>query len=160
VSLLQDAIEECRRIQTELRPSILDDLGLLPTLSWVCRRWQEIFPWIRIQQEIDLQEGDVPGSLKIVIYKVLQETMNNIGKHSKADLVWLSLQNTDGALRLTVKDNGIGFDTEEVSKRSNARRGLGLTSLQERTELSGGSFSICSGKGNGTTVQASWSLQL
>jgi PAS domain S-box-containing protein len=159
VSLLQDSIEECRRIQMELRPSILDDLGLLPTLSWFCRRWQTIYTGIRISQEFGIQENDVPETLKIVIFRVIQETMNNIGKHSRADRVRLSLQKSDDLIKLTIDDNGTGFDLEEPFKRPGPRKGLGLTSLRERTELSGGSLMIRSEKGKGTTIYASWPLR-
>jgi signal transduction histidine kinase len=94
--------------------------------------------------------------LKTVIYRLLQEALNNMAKHSQADLVRLSLDVSDGCIELTVKDNGVGFDVEEVLSSSQSRRGLGLASMKERTNLSGGSFSIKSRKGEGTTVQASW----
>jgi len=156
IPLAQEAIEEVRRIQTDLRPPILDDLGILATIGWFCREFQAIYTGIRIETQINIQENEVPELLKIVIYRVLQEAMNNIAKHSKADLLNLCLTKTDGQLELLIQDNGQGFDVEEALALDQARRGLGLSSMRERTELSGGAFSIESARGKGTTVRAVW----
>jgi len=98
----------------------------------------------------------VPHSLKTVIYRISQEALNNIAKHSKADLVTLSLRKTDGPIELTVQDNGQGFDVEEIFSMESYKKGLGFGSMRERTELSGGSFTIESIQGKGTTIHASW----
>jgi signal transduction histidine kinase len=156
IPMIQEGIEECRRMQQDLRPSILDDLGLLPTLSWFCRRYQAIYTGIKIDLEETLEERDIPNSLKIVIYRITQEGMNNIAKHSKANIVHLSLRKMDGRIELFFKDNGQGFDLEKVLGSESTKRGLGLTSMRERAELSGGSLTIESAEGKGTTVRASW----
>jgi signal transduction histidine kinase len=156
--LVQECIEECRRIQQDLRPSAIDDLGLLPTLSWFCRRFETIYSHIRTGQTIQIEEGEIPNALKIVVYRVAQEAMNNIAKHSKADRVHLSLWKMDGKLELMIQDNGRGFDLEKVSSQENPKKGLGLSSMTERTELSGGSFAIESVEGRGTIIRASWPL--
>ena len=156
--VIQEGIEECRRMQQDLRPSILDDLGLLATLSWFCRRYQTIYTGIKVELEQTLEETDIPDALKIVIFRVTQEGMNNIAKHAKADLVQLSLGKMDGRIELVLKDNGHGFDLKKVLASESTKRGLGLTSMRERTELSGGSFGIESAEGKGTTVRASWPL--
>jgi signal transduction histidine kinase len=156
VPTVQQAVEEVRRISRNLRPSLLDDLGLLATISWFCREFQGIFSQIRIEKQIDIQEDDVPDFLKIVIYRILQEALNNIAKHSQATLGWLSLKRKDGQIELAIKDNGIGFDLENVLSGDQSERGLGLASMKERTQLSGGSFSIESTKGKGTTIHAKW----
>jgi signal transduction histidine kinase len=142
----------------DLRPSMLDDIGILATLSWFCRRYQTIYPGIRIEQEMDIQQGEVPKPLKIVIYRVIQEAMNNIAKHSKADFVCLSLRKRDDKLELVLQDNGRGFDQEKAHSQESTKRGLGLSSMRERVELSQGSFVIESTEGKGTTIRASWLL--
>jgi signal transduction histidine kinase len=159
IPVIQEGVEECRRIQMDLRPSMLDDLGLLPTLSWFCRRFQTIYSEIRIEQEIDIEEGEVPPPLKIVAFRVTQEAMNNIAKHSKADLVLLRLRKMDGGMELVLEDNGRGFDLEKMLGLESRKRGLGLSSMRERTELSGGAFAIESTEGKGTIVRASWPLR-
>jgi len=158
IPVIQEGVEECRRIQQDLRPSMLDDLGLLPTLSWFCRRFQTIYSGIRVDQEVTIEEGEVPVSLKIVIYRVVQEAMNNSAKHSKANRLRLCLLKMDGRINLMVEDNGQGFDLEKVVSSENTTRGLGLTNMRERIELSGGSFEIESAKGKGTIVRAWWSI--
>jgi len=158
VAGVQDAVEEVRRISMNLRPSILDDLGILATISWFCREVENTYSGLRIVKEINIEENEVPVSLKIVIYRLMQEALNNLAKHSEATLVHFSLKRMDGRIELTITDNGAGFDVEEVLSEGRSKRGLGLSSMKERTELSGGSFSIQSQKGAGTTVRASWLL--
>jgi len=153
---IHEAIDECRRIQLDLRPSMIDDLGLLPTLSWFCRTFEQTYPGIRVEQKIDIGEGDIPEPLKIVVYRVTQEAMNNIAKHSKADLVCFSLRKLDDRMELVLQDNGRGFRVEEIQSRRATVKGLGLTSMRERADLSGGSFDIESVNGKGTTIIASW----
>ena len=158
VPLVQEGIEECRRMQQDLRPSLLDDIGLLATLSWFCRRFQTIYSTIRIEQEIDIREDELPNALKIIIYRVLQEAMNNIAKHGRAELVHLSLRKVDGRMELMVQDNDQGFDLEKISSQEATKKGLGLTSMRERVEFSGGSFTIESAENKGTIIRASWAL--
>jgi signal transduction histidine kinase len=159
IPLVQESIEECRRIQMDLRPPMLDDLGLLATLSWFTRRFQTIYSGIRIEQEIHIREGELPHHLKIVAFRVIQEAMNNIAKHSHANLVRLSLQKLNGRLELVLQDNGRGFNLKKALSLEGTRRGLGITSMRERVELSEGFFSIESSKGAGTVIRASWLLE-
>ena len=156
--MIHEAVLECRRIQMDLRPSMIDDLGLLPTLSWFCRIFNQTYPEIRIEQKIDIAESDIPEPLKIVIYRVTQEAMNNVAKHSKADLVQFSLRKLDDRLELGLQDNGRGFSLEEIHSRRAVVKGLGLTSMKERAELSGGSLDIQSTQGKGTNIRAFWPL--
>jgi signal transduction histidine kinase len=156
--MVHEAVEECRRIQMDLRPSMIDDLGLLPTLSWFCRIFNQTYPGIRVEQKIDIAEGDIPEPLKIVIYRVTQEAMNNVAKHSKANLVRFSLRKLDDGLELGLYDNGRGFSLDENLSQRNAGKGLGLTSMKERAELSGGVLHIESAQGEGTNTRASWPL--
>jgi len=95
--------------------------------------------------------------LKIVVFRIMQEAFHNISKHSRADLVRVSLAVKGGALRLTIEDNGVGFNVKALRRREGQIRRLGLTSMKERTELSGGSFTLKSRTGGGTTVEAFWS---
>jgi signal transduction histidine kinase/FixJ family two-component response regulator len=147
---LQVNIDETRRIINNLRPSTLDDLGLLPTLSWLCREYEKVYTHIRVEKSIEIGEADVPEILKTVIFRVLQEALNNFAKHGRGDRVRLSLRNKGGGIHLHILDNGQGFDVETC------RRGLGLNSMRERVELSGGSFTIESSPGAGTQIHVSW----
>ncbi len=157
--MVKKSIEEVRRIQMDLRPSTLDDLGILATISWFTREFVKIYSSLHIEKRIGLQEDEVPDSLRTTIFRVIQESLNNTAKHSKADLVHLSLQKTDGGLELRIEDNGMGFDLESTLSLKSVGRGYGLSSMRERVELSGGSFAVESTKRKGTLVQASWPLQ-
>ncbi|NWF94078.1 MAG: PAS domain-containing protein [Syntrophaceae bacterium] len=154
--IIQASIEESRRIQMDLRPSILDDLGVTATLNWFCREFQQTYSNIHIDKQIDISENTVPDSLKTTIYRISQEALNNIAKHSKASLVSLSLRRTNGSIELTIQDNGKGFDLEETLSTGVSKKGLGLTSMRERAEFSGGSFTVESSIGKGTLIRAVW----
>ena len=157
--VIQEGIEEARRIQMDLRPSILDDLGIDATISWFCRQFRSTYGSIEVKTQVKIQENRLPAALKTVIFRTVQEAMNNVAKHSAASHVALSLVNRGNEVQLTVEDNGQGFDLDQTLSEEGREKGLGLTSMRERAELSGGTFSIQSTKGKGTTVRLSWPLQ-
>ena len=156
IPVVQNAMEEARRIYTGLRPSVLDDLGIIATIGWFCREFQKTYGRICIEPQIDIDEEEIPEPLKIVIFRIVQEALNNIARHSKAELVSLSLERKDGLLCLDIEDNGTGFDLHSVLGESSHEKGLGITGMMERAELAGGTFTIESVIGVGTIVHASW----
>jgi signal transduction histidine kinase len=156
ISIVRDTIDEAHRISSNLRPSALDDMGLLTAIRSTCREFQEIHEGIKVGAQIDVREEDVQEHLKIVIYRVLQEALNNILKHSGADAVRVNLIKTERSLELSIKDNGQGFDPEENLGYEDEMGGMGLIGMKERTELSNGTFEIASEKGKGTVVCAKW----
>jgi PAS domain S-box-containing protein len=158
IPLTQKTIEEVRRIVKDLRPSILDDLGILATITWFCREFQNVYSNIRITKKIDITEEDIPPPLKTIIYRLLQEALNNVAKHSQADQVYLSIHKQPNEIELLVKDNGRGFDLEKTISLTPSQRGFGLASMRERAELSGGKFDIYSKIGKGTTIRVAWTL--
>jgi PAS domain S-box-containing protein len=158
IPMIQKTIEETRRIQMALRPSSLDDLGILPTLNWFCREFQKTYSSIHIDTQFKIEEKDVLDHLKTVIYRICQEAFNNIAKHSKAKVATLSLRKTD-QIELVIEDDGQGFTLQEKMSPENHTRGLGLTSMRERAELSGGLFAIQSIHGSGTAIRVSWPLE-
>jgi len=158
VKMIGECIADVRRIQTDLRPPMLDDLGVTATLKWYCRQFNTTYSDMHIETQLGIQEDEVPNTLKTTIFRVSQEALNNVAKHSKATDVTLSLQKANGMLELTIQDNGQGFNMEDVLSRGSSGNGLGLTSMRERVELSDGSFSIESRIGEGTIIRASWPL--
>jgi signal transduction histidine kinase len=157
IDYVKDTIEEARRISSNLRPPVLDDMGLDAAVRWICRRSRDIYPDIRIQKRFDPEEIDVDPYLKVIVFRVLQEAMNNITKHSGADTVHLDLVKSGERLTLAIKDNGQGFDTREASE-SLAEGGIGLIGMRERVDLSGGSLDITSAPGWGCMIHAVWPL--
>jgi len=160
VPLIQNAIEEARRIYMGLRPSILDDLGIIATIQWYCREVQKTCPKTNILERIDVQEDKIPEDIKIVIFRLVQESLNNIIKYGKAERVTISLVSTSSTIELIVQDNGVGFDLDSYLRTENRNRGLGLAGMRERMELSGGMFSIQSVIGEGTTIRAAWPVSV
>ena len=158
VPMIRRTIEEVRNTSMNLRPSTLDSLGILPTIDWFCREHRTTYPSMQIEKRIEIRETEVPDPLKIVIYRIVQEAFNNAARHSRAENIQISLDKTDGEISLAVEDNGQGFDLEDLLSADAERRGFGITSMKERTELSGGSFSIESAVGQGTTIRASWQV--
>lgn len=156
VPVIQQTIGEVRDIYMRLRPSILDDLGLLATLTWLSREFQSTNPDIQFQSEIDIADSDIPDNLKVVIFRVVQEGLDNVSRHSKADQVRVTLTIENENLELTVLDNGIGISLEEVLSVDDSLRGMGLSGMRERVELVGGTFRIDGEKGKGTQIHASW----
>ncbi len=153
VSLVKTTLDEIRRISTDLWPSMLEDLGILATTNWFCRQFQSTYAKFRVTQQVQLDEEDVPHPLKIVMYRILQESMNNAAKYSRGDLITVSLRKLTGGIELIISDNGRGFDLKTC------RKGVGLASMTERVANSRGSLKILSRKGSGTTVRAFWPLE-
>lgn len=158
VERLQESIEEVRRISMALRPSILDDLGLVATVGWFCREFAAALPGVHVVQQVTAVEAEIPGPLKTAIYRILQEAVHNAAKHSRAGKVWVSLASRAGALELAVRDDGAGFASREGVAEEGGGPGLGLRSMRERAHLSGGTLAVESAPGKGTTVRARWPL--
>jgi len=158
VPLTQQAIEEVRRIVMDLRPSILDDLGLIATISWLCREFESIYSNIHIDKEIHLEEADIPFSLKSVIYRILQEALNNAAKHSQTEIIRFHLMKNGDSLEFLFEDSGLGFDSDTVQSKVAGRKGMGLGSMKERAQMSGGTFTIKSSPGIGTRIHISWPI--
>lgn len=156
VLMVQKSIDELRRIIVELRPTILDDLGILVTINWFCREYQSTYPKINIDKQMDIEEDKIPEPLKIIIFRVVQEAFGNVAKHSNAGLVRVCLKRVNRKIELLIEDNGEGFDMDDVSSRPNLMKGLGLSGMKERVGFSNGSLTVDSTHGEGTVVRASW----
>ncbi len=158
IHLVQDTITETRRIYSDLRPNMLDDLGILKTIQWFCRRFREIYSEIEITTIMDIQEEDIPEKLKIIIYRILQEALNNIVKHSNADTVKIKIKKNETKIEYTINDNGRGFDFAEIlhRKKSASEQGIGLLGMKERVLFSGGDFFIRSNEDIGTSIMIFW----
>jgi signal transduction histidine kinase len=158
IPIIQETISEARRMQNDLRPPLLDDLGILPTLRWLSREFQEHYSWITVEQRVEVREEEVPELLKVVIFRITQEALNNTAKHARATQASIYLGREQNRLNFAVQDNGIGFDTKRLPESADQSSGMGLSSMKERAELSGGFFSIKSSPGQGTAIEVSWPL--
>ena len=156
VNELRGAVGEVRRISTELRPSMLDDLGLLPTLQWFARQFEGAHTGVKVTLDIRTDEESVPVTIKTSVFRLIQEAMNNVAKHAQATNVFIYMRVDRGAFMVGVVDNGIGFEAGRVMAGQACLLGVGLNSMRERVEASGGTFRIKSHAGSGTSVSAIW----
>jgi signal transduction histidine kinase len=152
-TLTTDSLKELQRLITDLRPSHLDDLGLAAALRWYVNRIQE-HASINVRVDILGEERDLNEAMKIAIFRIVQESLNNIIKHAQADNVNILVQFGEKNIQINVLDNGIGFDLEEVRQRRAARPSLGLVGMEERVALLGGKMSVMSRPGYGSEVEA------
>ena len=147
------SLKELQRLISDLRPSHLDDLGLSAALRWYANRIQEDTA-IKIRIDILGDEQDMEDATRITIFRIIQESLNNIIKHSQANQVNIHLQYEAKKVHFYVRDNGVGFDLYQVQMERAERPSLGLAGMEERAALLGGSLSIQSRPGYGTEVEA------
>lgn len=156
VPIIGSAIEQMRGCIMALRPPLLDDLGLLATLRNLASEFEVMYGSIRVECQFNIDESSLSDQLSTIIYRLVQESLNNIAKHAKANQAVIVLEKHDKNLRLSINDNGVGFSLKEFYGRAENSKSIGLFAMQERIELSGGDFSISSEPAVGTTVSAIW----
>lgn len=151
--LLDQATEEVRRIAQELRPSALDDLGLLPVLRKACVLFAK-----RASVQVNLKGvrriARLPVAIETALYRILQETLRNVEQHARADHVTVCLRQLGHLVQLAVTDDGIGFDLNRYPARKKGKGSLGLLGMRERTTSLGGALEVQSAPGQGTTIRA------
>ncbi|AXV81561.1 PAS domain-containing protein [Ralstonia solanacearum] len=153
---IRESIGDMRRICNELRPALLDRLGLAASLDALCKHAEQGAGHLAVRFACGVENEEVPDNLKADIFRITQEAMNNAVRHGAATEIQLSLCRIETGILLTIQDNGIGFDTQPLFVDPVSQSGLGLIGMQQRVELSGGSFFIQSSIGDGTLVSALW----
>ncbi|MBI3941625.1 MAG: sensor histidine kinase [Chloroflexi bacterium] len=154
--LTAQALEEVRKVALELRPTILDDLGLAAALGWQVDEFNGSGTAHAILQ-VKGVEGRLSADQELTLYRICQEALNNITRHAHAQSVDIFLSQGESWLTLEIRDDGVGFDSEaKAGSRSPLRqhRGLGLLGMRERLALVRGEFTITSRPGQGTHVLA------
>jgi len=150
--LAEDLLTQLHDISLDLRPSMLDDLGLFPTLKWLINKLNK-----RQASTINLTIQNInerlPSEYETALYRVIQECLNNIAKHAQARNISIKLNKTKShRLKLKIKDDGRGFDVWELEDRNPTDRGIGIIGMQERINLLKGEIRIESNPGEGTIV--------
>jgi len=155
ISHLSDAIKESKRIAHQMRSLVLDDLGLEKAVSEVIRKFSEFYPQIRVDFRTNLCRNTMPDEIKTVIYRVVQEALNNAGKHSNADRVRIDLNESQNRIDLKIQDNGSGFDVSKTLEMGKPLQGYGMLGMKERVEICSGEFQVRAEQGKGTVLVAS-----
>jgi signal transduction histidine kinase len=152
-NLTADSLKELQRLMTDLRPSHLDDLGLSAALRWYAGKIEERNAF-KVKLDISGYEQPIDEAVKIATFRIVQEAINNIIKHAEAGRVEINLSFGEGGIRVSVRDDGKGFDLERVKQlQSSSRPSLGLAGMQERAALLGGTVSVQSRPGQGAMVE-------
>ena len=150
-------MQAVRSLSLELRPSVLDDLGLAAALRWYADR-QSRRAGFRVRVQTRLPAERLRFELETACFRVVQEALTNVARHAGATLVEVDVRAQDGRLELTVRDDGGGFDVTGIWRGAAAHGCIGLDGMEERVRLLGGQFTIESHPGHGTTVQARFPL--
>ncbi len=149
--LVEDIVERIRNLMADLRPSILDDLGLPPALRWYAGQFLKRTE-IPVYVKTDELETRLPQAIETALFRIAQEALTNVAKHARAQHVEIVLRANPEQVILTIKDDGVGFDFPAM-RRDASQRGVGLVDMRERAEAIGGRLWVECKIGQGTLVQ-------
>lgn len=150
--LIQHSVDIVHQFARELRPTVLDDLGLIPALHTFMKNFREQ-TGVLVSLSAFAGVEQVNGDKRTVLYRVAQEALTNVARHAQASQVDVKIQKTGGAICMKIKDDGKGFEEQRVLHDKKRKR-LGLLGMRERLEMVGGTFTVTSAPGKGTTVTA------
>jgi PAS domain S-box-containing protein len=145
--ILDETVNTVRKISSRLRPSLLDDLGLVAAMEWYLNDFKQR-TGIDILFNLPSHELELPDSIITCLFRILQESLTNVARHADAKFVAVTLQNDAEAIKLIIKDNGKGYDVDKAS----AKRTLGIIGMKERAAMIGGKYTIYGKPGDGTIV--------
>ncbi|MBD3165271.1 PAS domain S-box protein, partial [bacterium] len=148
IDLIDTTIDSVKRMSAELRPGILDDLGLIDAIEWQIDEFSKRYD-IEVEATLPADTDELTKQKSVAVFRILQETLTNVARHAKADSVTVNLNIVDGRLQLEVKDNGRGITAQEIEDTQS----FGLIGMQERVRHHGGVFTIEGKPGEGTMVQ-------
>jgi signal transduction histidine kinase len=159
--IIQDAIHDVRSIAVDLRPSSLDDLGVIPTLRWLCGKVESLYPGLLVETQVEIQEQDIPRALKVSIFRVAQEVLYALAPNAGDDSVRLVLRPGGGSdsIELGIESTAAVRALENATTRSAQ---VALSRLQERVMQTGGKFSLQRTRDKRMTlgIRASWQVQV
>jgi two-component system sensor histidine kinase UhpB len=152
--LVNQAMEELLNLARQLRPSALDDHGLMPAIATQLKRFSAR-TGVEAHLDVHGEPDTLPEDVQTAVYRILQEALANVGRHAAATAVTVEIEAGGERLELHVRDDGAGFDPSALARRSNGGgpgAGLGLSGMAERARLAGGELDVRSAPGGGTTV--------
>jgi signal transduction histidine kinase len=152
INLINRAIDEVRDISLNLRPSLIDDLGLTSAIKWYVEKIKEKSN-LEINYILEFNPKEFSKDFSITIFRIIQEGLTNVVRHAEATEVLLKVIQEDNEIEIFIKDDGKGFDVEQVFKDINKGRALGLLGIKERVELLDGRIEIKSEIQKGTEIR-------
>lgn len=148
---MDQVLEATRRAIQGLRPPLLDEMGIVPALIWLCDGLSDDTN-IKVERNIDIQQAKLTPEIELALFRISQEALTNVKKHSAATELRYTLKARDGKIKLTISDNGRGFVPVKESNVRSAGK-MGLIGIRERARLLDGTFAITSAIGEGTTLK-------
>ncbi|MDH5641695.1 MAG: sensor histidine kinase, partial [Nitrospira sp.] len=145
------------QIVKQRRPSLLDDLGLVAALRWYANRQAERNGWT-LSFSAEGMTGRMPVPIEIACFRIVQEALTNVVKHSKAKTINLALRRRDQDVTLVIQDDGVGFDVQSARQRAQVGESIGLLGMEERVRLAGGRLMISSVPGQGCRLELHFPL--
>jgi signal transduction histidine kinase len=158
IDIVDRTLQQVRDRAFDLRPSLLDDLGLVPALRWYVDREAQRVGFMAAVVA-DLAETRVPAELETACFRIVQAALTNVVRHAQARQVGVELRQRGAELHLVIRDDGVGFEVSAVENRRASAVHLGLQGMQERALILGGQLDITSTPGRGTTIHAWFPLR-
>ena len=156
---MKSLVDEVRRISSNLSPSMLEDFGIHVAMESLCKEFKAQNRDLDVSCSVSIDEAETPELVKVAIYRVAQEALQNITKHSAATRVRTLLESADGGVKLVIADNGSGFDPGDGPRGFDGKSGLGLRSMRERVDATGGEFELKAAPKKGVEVRAFWAAE-
>src|SRR5439155_6290368 len=150
--LAHQTLRAIRNLSIDLRPSALDDLGLLPALRWYVKEYSQKCS-IEVEFVASGFKQRLPPEMETALYRIVQESLTNTARHANASKVLITMKEDADAVYATITDDGRGFDVGTVQKSPDQDRGLGLAGMNERALLLNGTLDVHSGPGHGTSIE-------
>ncbi len=157
LELVDRLLTQVRTLALDLRPSLLDDLGLVPALRWYANRQAERNGWILHLSVQGITER-IPVPIELACFRVVQEALTNVAKYARAKTIALTLHRQNQDVMLSIQDDGIGFDVPSARQRARGGESLGLLGMEERVRLAGGVLEISSAPGQGARIELCFPL--
>jgi len=157
INMVKYTLQQVRTLALDLRPSMLDDLGLVSALRWYVQNHVRKVG-IHVRLVADPLPRHLPAHIEITCFRVAQEALTNVVRHSQAKRVTVTIRLRETGLVLSVRDRGLGFDVDGAKERALKGHSMGLLGMQERVELAGGHLSIQSNVSEGTVIRAIFPL--
>ena len=148
-----ESLEALRRYAQELRPRILDDLGLIPALEWMAEDMEKNYG-VKAHVEVTGSQRSLPAEVELLVFRIAQQALSNIRRHAEASVAAIRLEFGGDNLRMTVSDNGKGFEMPQRIENLASSGRLGIMGMYERAQLLRGTLEIKSELGRGTQVVA------
>jgi signal transduction histidine kinase len=154
LAIVDAAIAQIRDMALRLRPTMLDDLGLVDALEWLVQQHSKSCGW---KVQLDLDDGcpRLQPDIETACFRIVQESLANAARHARASRLALKMRVHEGRLELTIEDDGTGFELEQVRSAQRRDRHFGIVAMTERARLVGGAFAIHAAPGAGVRIEVS-----